>query len=32
METLTDTLRSIWTFVLILLFVSLLGFIFFAGS
>lgn len=32
METLTDTLRSIWTFMAIVLFVTLLGFIFFAGS
>ncbi len=32
METFVDTLRSTWTFLLLLAFLSLLGFVFFAGS
>ena len=32
MDALYDTLRSTWAFLLILVFVSMLGFIFFAGS
>ncbi len=32
METFVDTLRSTWTFFLLLAFLTLLGFIFLAGS
>ncbi len=32
MEALTDTLRSIWTFMALVLFLAFLGFLFFAGS
>lgn len=32
METLSDTLRSIWTFLAIVIFIAVVGFVFFAGS